>query len=452
MKDDLIIHVVPNKVQREISALYSVPGTHVLFTGPRECARHNCRMHYRLGRISWLCPTDTELALGKLESMVIRSVEELIERYRGKLFGVILYSGCQTEFLNVDFEYLMKKIRKQFHISAAHHSISRFQRFDRLRPAEKDIFADVFRLLMSEKESEGGSFPGGLQILSRPVAMAEENDFRFIAEKAGLGWARNTGEWSTEEEFLKCRESVLNIVTAEERIPAARYLESEFGVPWILLTDSCRLSAVEENHRLLSEKLREIPGTRDVSGEMEGLRQIASREIEEVLRLAGDRKLTLDLTGTGRPWDLTRALIEYGFRIERIIMSRFPMPPGMNPPPGMRSPGGNPEDMEWVLAHVPDLAVEEKMPDRKAFLRGGECIHDLPEFLENRNGQNRETGGSGQTAPAGKKEPRTDMNRGGSFPPAFPGGDPSPAALWGYSTIRNLMNIIRRELKEKAGC
>ena len=123
MNEKTIIHVVPDKVQGEVSALYSVPGTHVLFAGPRECARHNCRMHYRLGRISWLCPTDTELAMGRLESMILDSVESLMERYgrEGReLFGVVLYTGCQTEFLNVDFAYLLRKIRKRFHIAAAH--------------------------------------------------------------------------------------------------------------------------------------------------------------------------------------------------------------------------------------------------------------------------------------------------------------------------------------------
>lgn len=445
MKDDLIIHVVPNKVQREISALYSVPGTHVLFTGPRECARHNCRMHYRLGRISWLCPTDTDLALGKMESMVISSVKELVERYNGNLFGVILYSGCQTEFLNVDFEYLMKKIRERFHISAAHHSISRFQRFDHLRPAENDIFEDLFHLLENEGERRSGekpsSLPGGLQVLSRPVPMADDNDFRFIAEKAGLGWARNTGEWSTEEDFLKCRESVLNIVTSEERMPAARYLESVFGIPWILLTDSCRMSVVKENHKLLSEKMMQISGIQDISGETARLRQMARREIEEVLHLAGERKLTLDLTGTGRPWDLTRALIEYGFRIEKIIMSRFPMMPGMKPPPGMRAPRGNSEDMEWVLAHVPDLAVEEKMPDRRVFLRGGERIHDLPEYLENAKA------GEVLTPPdrSGAGNRMADQKPSEKRIP-FPDGDPSSAALWGTSSVRSLMNVIRGAL------
>ena len=440
MNENTIIHVVPDKVQGEVSALYSVPGTHVLFIGPRECARHNCRMHYRLGRISWLCPTDTELAMGRLESMVPESVESLIERYKQEqkeLFGVILYTGCQTEFLNVDFDYLLRMIRKRFHIAAAHHSISRFQRFDRMRPAERDIFGDVFRLLepvdADVAQSEAVPSSGGLQVLSRPVPMDQTNDFRVIAESAGMGWSRNTGEWHSAEDFLRSRESTLNIVTAEERLPAARYLQSAFGIPWIVLKDSRRLTVVDKNYRMLQEKLGEMPETMDIAEASEKMRKEAVRRIEATRETAGDRVLTLDLQQSSRPWDVTRALIEYGFRIGKIVLRSFPAPPGLKPPrgiqppPGMRKTRQDTEDNTWVKKNAPNLEVEEKRPDFRRMMRGGACIHDLPEYLKKTE----------DTAP--KPE---------GFPPVQPGpgGGVSEAAYWGYSGICMLMEQICKSL------
>ena len=201
MKDHTVIHVVPDKVQGEISALYSVPGTHVLFTGPGECARHNCRMHYQLGRISWLCPTDTEIALGKLEGMVLESVGSLVEHYNGKLFGVILYSGCQTEFLNVDFEYLLKTIRNRFHIAAAHHSISRFQRFDRLRLAENQMTVTRENGTLLVSKAENGLFD--VIVLSKE--MADLQDYKKAMSREDVtalmieGAAEDSAESSSED-------------------------------------------------------------------------------------------------------------------------------------------------------------------------------------------------------------------------------------------------------------
>ena len=454
MKDHTVIHVVPDKVQGEISALYSVPGTHVLFTGPGECARHNCRMHYQLGRISWLCPTDTEIALGKLEGMVLESVGSLVEHYNGKLFGVILYSGCQTEFLNVDFEYLLKTIRNRFHIAAAHHSISRFQRFDRLRLAEKDLFRDLFRLLekkdrwrTTEKNRNDGisGFFGqniengcssentaGIQILSRPIAMAPDHDFHRLARSCGLNWVRNTGEWKTPEEFLQCREAVLNVVTAEERLPAARYLESEFGIPWIHLKNSYRLNVVENSYRMLLGKLNEISGLRNISAEIGELRQMCLRKVKNTLFRTGGHVLELDLTKTSLPWDVTRALMEYGFRIGRIQMRKFPAPAGMKQLPGISLPQEDPADREWVLRREPDLIVEEKQTDFRERQQMGERIVNLPGYLDRR------------TLTAGGSP--CDMEA--SLPDVL-GGTAAESARWGYSSICSLMRQIDRELDHR---
>ena len=218
-------------------------------------------------------------------------------------------------------------------------------------------------------------------------------------------------------------------------MPAARYLQSAFGIPWLVLKDSYRLTAVDDNYRMLQEKLHEISKTIDIAETSEKMRMKAVRQIRAVREAAGDRVLTLDLQQMSRPWDVTRALMEYGFHIGKVILRRFPAPPGIKrpkgiqPPPGMRKTRKDSEDQAWVMKNAPDLEVEEKMPDFRGMMRGGECIRDLPEFLEK----------SGNITP----DPQ-------GFSPVRPGpgGGAAESAYWGYSGICMLVKQIFKGLDE----
>jgi hypothetical protein len=133
-----------NKVREpDVSALYSVPGTYVLFIGPAECARHNCRMHFRYGSISFLCPDDREIAMGKTESIILETIPELQKQCRRQgrdLSRLLLFTGCLTEFMNVDFRWVTEEIRRRYGIRAAHYQDSRFQRFDHSRRKKRNLY------------------------------------------------------------------------------------------------------------------------------------------------------------------------------------------------------------------------------------------------------------------------------------------------------------------------
>ncbi len=139
----------------EASALYSVKGTYVLFIGPPECVRHNCRMHFRYGHISFLCPSDSEISMGRTENLILDTIPELQERCRQQgrsLERLLLFTGCLTEFMNVDFQWVTKEIYRRHGIRAAHYQESRFQRFDHTRKKKRTLFACLMDLTDPSEE------------------------------------------------------------------------------------------------------------------------------------------------------------------------------------------------------------------------------------------------------------------------------------------------------------
>ncbi len=324
-----------------ISALYSVPDTHILYIGPSECARHNCRMNFCFGRISFLCPSDMEFAMGRSEDLVIESVEQLIERYKGRLRGIVFFTGCQTQFMNVDFEELKRKIRSRYRLASAHYMESRFQRFDKVRVGESDLYSNLFEML---DRYEGKR--SGICVLSGNIPFSADNELFRLADGFGQAWVQSSGNWKKFEDFQRCAEAALNLVTSEKMVPAARYLEKRFGIPWLFLPHSFRLQKVEKNY---GELERFFCKRADTEGEGDKSRSL----IEEAQSRLEGRKLEVDLTHAAHPWDMARALLEYGFDIDSVTVNRFK---------NMRANGAAREtldDYRWIRENFPELKVEE---------------------------------------------------------------------------------------------
>lgn len=92
--------------------------------------------------------------MGRTGPLVLESVGEIRKRYQQEgrpLRGVLLFTGCLTEFLNVDFPRLIREIASRYGLAAAHYQESRFQRFDPHRPPKRDLYECLSDFLREEE-------------------------------------------------------------------------------------------------------------------------------------------------------------------------------------------------------------------------------------------------------------------------------------------------------------
>ncbi len=435
------IKIVPFRAQRSVSiaALYSVPQTHVIYVGPAECARHNCRMNYYWGRMSFLCPSDADLALGNTEDLIFKAVAELKEHYRKyeehELRGVILFTGCQTRFMSVDFEKAMNKVRNDLGIAITHFEESRFRRFDHASTQQTDLRISILRLMERQKDGKPG-----IAFLSDRRDLCSEQEYKRIKAIYDISWARSIGDCASFDEFGMIADSVINIVTSESMRKSAEYLKKEYSTPYIFLPPSVRIANICENYEKLSSAL----GVKDCEGELNAAAELYRKRISDIAALYSGRSIDIDLSLAEDISDILSALSEYGFCVAavKIRRNRFPMRHGMRRAPGK---GGlmqafqafeerDDEAIRTVKSIFPEaeiLYAEGSEADRSHDFINGETIYGISETCGNVYGE----------MPSGCAQAVTPENDAGSEAYSYSG------LGWGFTALDRFLNVLEKAVK-----
>ncbi|MDR3270256.1 MAG: nitrogenase component 1 [Peptococcaceae bacterium] len=403
--------------RRREHLLPSVPETQCLVIGPIECIRH-CAKH-ALGRenTAALCLPDTEMVLGNTANLVVEAVRELYAEAKVKPRGFFLYTGCQTRFIGVDFDGIIREIQNTMPVRATHLEQVTFVAAHQSRAPASAVAESVYRLLPEGKSSG----KAGVLLLNGYPLFSNENDLQqyFRVNRLSL---RNAYGWRNFDDFLSTGDASLTLVTDPEMLPAAEGISKRRQIPYVYLPLSYRLSEIQEAYERLDEQF-------GVKTDMSEFASQAKTAIEQIQAQLGPCRLALDERGAARPWNTSRALLEYAFSLGAVsVTTNLPddedeAENDYNSSELTGSVKENDADYQWLVQTHPEVTVYEEQE-------------------EHGHGSRARSGGDGTSR--GRRDQRGE--RGGAE--EIVAGEKS---FWGYAALHQLAFQLRGPAEGRDG-
>ena len=288
------------------SGLHLVPGIHILFAGPIECARHSFASLAEDDEASYLIVNDVQTAMGLTEDLVMDAVAEIVKT-RPQTCAIVLATACQTMFLGIDLDQLCKQITQRFALPSCHFEANRMSADNTPGPTRKDVpGSDRYHTKRALLSMVGQPEPGAVG----GVVMLGCGDTSALSG-AQLPWVRATGALRSLDELFGFGAAQVNVLCSVNWVEAATYLQERFGTPYITAPYSYSIAEIDGYYHQLEQALG---CTIDVSEQRAG----AQEALERALNAVAGEPLDLDLAQMARPWSCVRALLNYDFEVRNV--------------------------------------------------------------------------------------------------------------------------------------
>ncbi|MDR1021515.1 MAG: nitrogenase component 1 [Synergistaceae bacterium] len=316
-----------------------VPESYQLFVCPSACGRHaaiGAMQHGLKNRLSFLYVDQSDIIAG-YDSLIVDAVDELfraLSPWKPKV--ALIFVSCLDDLIGTDHEALMSRL------SEAHPGV--LFRDCHMNPISLDSDSPPGVTLQKRIYSLLGADAAGkrekaVNCVGNFEAIAPESDLHGFL--GGLGYeTRHISQYRRFDDFQAMARSGLNLVIGPGGLQAARQMEAALGIPYAFLPVSYRLEKIAQNYEALSGALGISGSATLVLGPAEDM---AKAKIAEARSAAGDIPVIVDNSAVVKPFELARALIEYGFRVERVVTGECPEIDG--------------ENFEWLHENAPSVEV-----------------------------------------------------------------------------------------------
>lgn len=394
---------------------------YTLFVGPSACFHHSLDVMPDLSRTSALCLDDTQIALGSGERLIAQAAEELIGTVQPPIESLRILTSCQSAFVGVDYRAVARELARRHGIVCVHQENNRMtvaSRHDKgivsgtgdLRAFARGLL-DCAELAAGADSQVGDAGSGGgcgqagrrgFAFLSEGLDLDPRNELWGAARDWGFDWTSPLREWGRAEGLARAPRSGFALACDGDCEAIAREAQRRWGTDWLRLPVSYSLDEIDAAYAQLDARF----GAR---ADVAAARHEAQRAVERALAAAGGRELDLDLAGTGRPWHLAKALLDYGFSLGRIGCSFA----------DRTHPVTHDADYEELLASHPEaepLIAEEEFIHRKSKLACSEAV----------------SAGPGAAGAGGATDPDAPADEG---------------SCWGYFALTQCMRNLQREVE-----
>lgn len=308
--NDKLISVTPAKrFGGIIRLLMSVPGSHVMFVGPRVCSRHDilASLYLYYKRTSQLVLNEADIISGNMLQLIDNAVEEIITKGEEKPKAFMIYTGCQDCLMGTDYSGIISDLKEKYNIPFSHFVMNHMPMVGGRSTLAK-ICKGMFSLLKeSDKCYSTVNYFGAL------CDLKEDNELIKLLDEKGVTNISTLKATKTFDEFRLMSRARLNIITNKDYIEVANDMEERFNIPWIYLPISYNIDEVSNQYENLSKIF-------NCDFNIEQYKKEAIENINKALEEVGQTPLELDLLGISRPYNLTKTMVEYGFNIKTIYI------------------------------------------------------------------------------------------------------------------------------------
>ena len=311
-----------------------IPEVHEIFVCAAGCLRGVVLSAAEMNltnRFSTVAIEEQNVLNGDMEDLFIDGVTDILNRLKKHPKAVLIYSSCIHHFMGCDLDMCFSTLRERFpdidftdcymiptmrKSGLTPDQIMRRQLYSLLKPAEKE--------------------PKHCAIVGNCFSLSESSDIVYLLQSAGWTVHQITN-CQTYEEYLDMAKCSLCISTQPVAKVGGKALGQRINIKHLYLPVSYDPDEIRKNLSLLADAVN-ISYNGDNTKEKE-----ADSAMTKAKKLIGDTPIAIDYTFTSRPLGLTKLLIKYGFKVEKIFADSF---------------NAEEKDMwQWLCKNAPQLEI-----------------------------------------------------------------------------------------------
>ena len=292
----------------------AIPESVMLLVSPGCCGRNSTILSRVSGysdRMFYLLMDETDLVTGRHLKKIPQAVREIVEVPEKKPKVVVICITCVDALLGTDLVRICKKAEQESGVHVVPSYMYALMR-EGTKPPMTAIRQSVYSLL--EKRPKN---PHAVNLLGQFAPYDDDCEIYPMFRKVGLTKIREIGRMKTLDEYLEMGEANFNLVLNPETRYAADDLMERLGMPYIEMTRFYDPDRIAKQYALLGGALGVKFDDTKWHAEAEAALS-AFRERHPKLTFAVGQTLNAN------PFELSAALLKFGYRVERIFANASP--------------------------------------------------------------------------------------------------------------------------------
>lgn len=286
----------------------AIPGSVMLLVAPGCCGRNTSlisAMPEYDGRFFYLMMDETDIVTGRHLKKIPQAVGEVCAALPQKPSVVMICITCVDALLGTDMERVCRQAEEQVKIPVRPCYMYALTREGR-RPPMVHVRQSLYSLLEPRKKRSTS-----VNLLGFFAPLVEDCELYGLLRQAGVKAIREISRCRDYQEYQLMAEANFNLVLNPEARFAARDFEERLKIPSIELTRLYEIDKIASQYAALGAAL----GVTFRDGEARAKAEEAVRAFREA---HGPVAFCVGECLNGDPFELSLALVRYGFRVSEI--------------------------------------------------------------------------------------------------------------------------------------
>lgn len=286
-----------------------VPESVMLFVSPAGCGRHGAIAGFQLGfkkRLFFLHIEEIDLVTGQHLDKIFQAAAEILTETQPRPKAMTICATCIDDLLGSDYEAIARQLESKYKIPVRACHMNPIAT-DGKTPPTFTIQQAIYDFIPLSKEKEPA-----VNIIGSFAPFTENSEFRAVMSAAGIKEVRHIAACPTLEELYKMGCSTHNILVKTGGRLAAQQMKDKLGIPYCFAPVAYGIETISQTYRMLEKFLGVELDTKKYHEE-------AKKKIEYYRKVLGPLTVAVGETANASPFELARALIEYGFFVPYIF-------------------------------------------------------------------------------------------------------------------------------------
>ena len=286
-----------------------VPESVMLFVSPNGCGRHGAIAGIQHGfkkRLFFLHLDEMDVVTGQHMEKIPQAVTEILSAVYPQPKAILICATCIDDLLGSDYDGLAQQLEDEHGIPVR---ICRMDpiAMDGKKPPTFTVQEAIYDFLQPSSKKEQA-----VNIIGNFSPIDAESEFYEVMASVGVDRVRHIAACSTLKEFQQMSRSTLNILIRPGGRLAAHKMENKLRIPYCFIPVTYGLERITQSYQKLGEFL-------GVSLNVKQYHLKAQDDIESYRRRLGPLTVAVGQSVNASPFELARALIEYGFQVRYIF-------------------------------------------------------------------------------------------------------------------------------------
>ncbi len=286
----------------------AVPESVMLLVAPRCCGRNTSALSEGgySERFFYLLQDDTDIVTGRHLNRIPEAVKEVCDSCGKRPSAVMICITCVDALLGTDMDRVCRKASEYAGVPVVPCYMYALTREGRLPPMVS-VRRSVYSLL--KKQTRHGD---AVNLLGYFSPFRNDCELYDLLRRAGLKHVREISRCKTFAEYEEMSQANFNLILNPEARHAAQDMQKNLGIPAIELARVYQLDKIRNQYELLGQAIgKNIDGTEYYNQ--------AFSAVENFRTKHGNPAFSVGEWVNADPFELSLALIRYGFRVKEIF-------------------------------------------------------------------------------------------------------------------------------------